>query len=642
MIAKSSPNTVRKIAEMMSQLLVQPDAIELELNAVKQTLNSLFHINAGETFLALFALPAAVDINLVKAVFEYTTTQLKQQTPVLKKDPNLSAIVSGGLKMMLTSANTHIGRDELKFFLQALIGLSVHGNNSAKIKADESFKSELGNIVTIQAGIRKAANSQPILNWKNENDLQQFLAAQGAVANLANVYGVDAAIFIEIYFTQLLPNLELIPNAELKNQVLHAIASGSSSITAKQAQQFYSQMWNVFKQHLPTGEVIATVAPATAAAGAVPVAAAAASSSSSAAAASSSSSSPPPKLNYAAAEVALFLFHVFAPLAPSQLKATTGIFTPTGQPGEELTTVSPLRDEFLNRIAFMRQNNSSFKTSLHQVERTILEEIKQIERKILDAKKAAMIATKAAAQAAKASAVGGAGQPVAASSSAAPAAASASAIPVPIVANVEADNAALVTLRSKLQSVKSAVRVSANIHHLCQPLLHTPLPTFLPASSIKLSWKVSKVAPEGQQKQGGGGGGVGAAGKGQHVKGQKRKSGQLSGSSSSAAAASSSSGQGRQQKPHQQGNNKSNSNKKRNAGGQQISGGNGQQSSKKKKQRRDDGGNSQQQNGGGGNRSNKKQRRSQSNKSQNGGAGGGQQQRQGGGGGGGNRQKRRR
>ena len=578
LICKNNPSTVRRIAEMLGQLLVSEE--KLELAAVKATFTSLFAIDPQAAFLALFTLVSTgVDANLRSKGLEFLIAQLKAMQGALRKDEAVAAGLCAGLKAMLAGAqNAIIGREDLKFLVQTLISLCPHGNNAAKIKADEALKAELANIALTQSGLAGGA-----LDLNNEAALRHFLAVQSIVANLANNYAIDTAPFQQLYFAQLLPNLELIQSTELRTQLLRAVANGASKIQPKQAQSFFPSFYAQFKKHVPGGEIVAKAPPAPAAAAAAPPAAPAADGDamtdaavSESSAAASSTSAPSSSVNFAFAEVFVYLFHILASQAPSQLRAATGIFTPTGQPGDFDAAPGALRDEFNNRVQFLLQQNAAYKEQLHTVQRKIQDEIKAFNKK----NQAARAAAKPAAAAAAVSPAA-AGQPVVEKkeADAAPAAAAAP-------AGVADESALISTLRSKLQSVNFAIRIAGSIAMLAKPLLDKPLPTLMAADKMGLSWREFKAndnkaaqgkQPVGQQQQQ-----KGAKGQQQsqsQQKGQKRKSGggdaQSSNKKQSQGAASNKKQSGGQQQQQQQ---QGQANKKQrqsasNKGGNQNNGG---------------------------------------------------------------------
>lgn len=579
LICKNNPSTVRRIAEMLGQLLVSEE--KLELAAVKATFTSLFAIDPQAAFLALFTLVSTgVDANLRSKGLEFLITQLKAMQGALRKDEAVAAGLCAGLKAMLAGAqNAIIGREDLKFLVQTLISLCPHGNNAAKIKADEALKAELANIALTQSGLAGGA-----LDLNNEAALRHFLAVQSVVANLANNYAIDTAPFQQLYFAQLLPNLELIQSTELRTQLLRAVANGASKIQPKQAQTFFPSFYASFKKFLPTGEIVAKAASAAAAAAAAAPAAPAAdgdamtdaAASESSAAAASSTSAPSSSVNFAFAEVFVYLFHILASQAPSQLRAATGVFTPTGQPGDFDAAPGALRDEFNNRVQFLLQQNAAYKEQLHTVQRKIQDEIKAFNKK----NQAARAAAKPAAAAAVVSPAA-AGQPVVEKkeADAAPAAAAAP-------AGVADESALIQTLRSKLQSVNFAIRIAGSIAMLAKPLLDKPLPTLMAADKMGLSWREFKAndkaaqgkQPAGQQQQQQQ---KGAKGQQQQQsqsqqKGQKRKSGggdAQSNKKQSQGAASNKKQSGGQQQQQQGQANKKQRQSASNKGGNQNNGG---------------------------------------------------------------------
>jgi hypothetical protein len=333
MICKNNPSTVRRIAEMLGQLLVSDE--KLELQCVKHTFTSLFTIDPQAAFLALFTLVSTgVDANLRAKGLEFLIAQLQALVPALRKNVDVAAGLHAGLKAMLAAGqNQVIEQKDLRFLLDTLIALSPHGPSAAKVRADEPLKAELANILATQAGLTGAG-----FDLSNEASLKYYFDVQGIASWLSGQYGVDTSAFVTFAFSTLLPNVELVASAEQRTRLLKSVASAASKITPKQAQTYFPAFWAQFKKFIPTGEIVAKAAPAAAAAAAASPAAASPVPSPSpepdAAAASSATSLPAPasSINFAFAEVFLYLFHLLAAQAPTELRAATGIFTPTGQP----------------------------------------------------------------------------------------------------------------------------------------------------------------------------------------------------------------------------------------------------------------------------------------------------------------------
>ena len=583
MICKHNPTTVRRIAELLCQLLVSEEKVELQ--CVRHTFASLFTIDPQASFLALFtSASSSADANVRAKGLEFLQAQLKQQLPAIKKDAAVAAGVCAGLKAFLSgSQSLALDREHLKFYVQTLIALCPHGPAANKIRADETLKAELANIAVTQAGLKSGS-----LDLADEAALKQFVAVQSVVSNLSNAYGVDTAPVLAVFFAHILPNLEAIQNAELRTQVLRAVTNVSNKVQPRQAQQAFANFYALFKKYVPTGEIVAK-APVAAAAAAAPAAAAsdsamtdaapaAAAASSASVSASASASAPAASLNFAFAEVFVYLFHVLAAQAPSELRVATGIFVPSGQPGDFSSGPSALKDEFVNRVQYLLQQNASYKEQLHTVQRKLQEEIKAFNKKAA--------ANRSAKPAAAAAAVNpaAAGQPVGPEKKVEAAPAAPAAAAAPLLAD---ESALIVSLRAKLQSVNFAVRIAANLALLAKPLLDKPLPTFLAADKMNLSWREHKSGPQ-QQQQGAGAKPQGGAG--QQQKGQQQQQQQKGGNKQAGGQQQSQQkGQKRKSVEPQQQQQQSQSNKKKQGGG---------------------GGQQQQQQSG----SNKKQRQSQSNK----------------------------
>jgi hypothetical protein len=558
---------------------------------VRTTFASLFAIDPQACFLALFTLVGpAVELNTRTKGLEFLQQQLKALLPAVRKDEAAAAGVAAGLKGLLSgSANALIGREELKFFVQTLLSLSPHHANAAKIRTDEPLKAELAAIALAQSGLHPSG----ALDLTNEAAIKHFLSVQSVVNNLASVYGVDTAPFLTVYFKQILPNLEQVSNVELRSQLLRAVANnvgaqsqGANKLAPKQAQALFPAFYALFKKHVPLGEVKA----------AAPAAAAAADGAASAAAPAAAASGAQPEINFATAEVFLYLFHLLAAQAPSELRAATGIFTPTGQPGEFAALNSPQREEFNTRIAYLLQSNAAYKETLHAVQKRLQEELKEFNKQNQQQSKEKAAAAKAAKKAGAAPAVA-AGQPAAAaaaaagekkeeaemSDAAASAAADASAV------NTAEDKSSVVAdLRSKLASINAAIRISASVAQLAKPLQDKPLPTLLTAEKMSLSWRENR-APSAAA----GGAAAAAGGKQQQ---QQKKGGQQQQQQAKQAQKgqkrkSDGGGQQQQSQSHK---------KQQQQSGSQKKGGNQQQQQQQQNKRQ-----KQQPNGGGQSQSNK-------------------------------------
>jgi len=595
-ICKNNTVTVRRIAEVLGQLLVSED--KAELNVVRTTFASLFSMDAQASFLALFALSHNEDATVRAKGLEFLQAQLKAMLPTIRKDEAIAAGVAAGLKAMLSGAqNPLIGRDELKFLVQTLLTLTPHHANAAKIRADETLKAELAAIAATQSGVH-------LLDLSNEASLRHFLSVQGVVSNLSSNYGVDTAAFVEAIFQKLLPNIEAVADANLRVQILRAATNiGAYKLTPKVAQVFFPKFYSLFKQYLPVGEVKAPAA----AAAAAPAGDAMDDAAAAAPAAAVASSASSPAINYPYAEVFLYLFHVLAALAPTELRQATGIFTPTGQPGEAAALNSPQRADFNTRIAYLLQSNAAHKETLHAVQKGLQEQLKEFNKQNQQQakeKKAAAAAAAAAAASAAAPAAATEEKKDDAAMGDAPAAAAAgadaaAASPVAAAAADEDKSGFIVDLRAKQASVNTAIRVAASVALLAKPLQDKPVPTLLPAEKMSLSWREHKApGKQGGQQQ-------------QQQQGQQQK------------------GKQQQQQGKQQPQQKGQKRKSEGGAGQQQAqshkkGGQQQQAASQKKQA---GGQQQQQQQGGQNKRQKQGGQSQSNK------GGQKQQQQGNGGG---------
>jgi len=609
-ICRHLPSTVGRIADMLGQLLLSEESVEL--NVVKATLASLFNIDAKQAFIALCQqVSSGVDVTLRGKGLEFLQHQLKQMQAQMKKDSETAAAVCTGLKTMLSQAqNALIGAPELRFLLHTIINLSPHAGNTAKVRTDATLKSELLLILTTQSGLKDG--SAP-LDLSSEAAVQHFLAIQPIVHQFASMYDLDTSTFIQVFFAQILPNLDAMNNAELRTKLMHATTAAATRIQPKQAQAFFPTMWNMFKKYIPNGEIKKKddAAASAASASSSSVAATASPTPSPAASSSDDGASTPSattQLNFASAEVALYLFHLFAPHAPDQLKVATGIFTPTGQPTDFAADAAERRAEFTNRIEYLMQENATYKTQLQTVRKRMEEQIRN-ESKQLSAIKKGKPDGQPAAAATAAPSLASAGQPLAPSVEKKEAEASSVAeSPVAAVSvddRVAAHRETLKDLRSKQHSVSMALRVANSIIALASPLLvnkskPTAMPTFLKATQMNLSWKSGDKKPAADAKKGAPaqssqtakGGKLQQQQQKQTGKGQKRKS--------VGEGSSSSSGQG----------SRAASNKKRTASGapkQQ------QQQQQLKKQRTQAGGpqqrQQQQQQQGGRSQKNKRRRR---------------------------------